>query len=472
MDVEVFVHGVPHGEDFWGKDDRERKFLSTFYSGRSDALKLVIQTRKLENKLYTYYSYIVGKDVQDFLARPGSYFGLTIRLDSYYKDFSQFFYILNLVFQKTILDVILKKNGNGFQYKVSKFADAKISDIASCIVNLIATYCKEGKVSNLSNVVGSMPGKKLNIYDASEQDVKDAIQKGATVSLSPYFPTKGQIEKEMNYEKQKASLQAELENQKANVKTQIEMTKKQKDIEKKDEVDNLNKQNSTLQEANSTLLDKVSSLSKKVSSLESILEKIRLLCSNLGGPATASHGKFGNFSTQGGDKHNGPTSEEGKKDTNTPTKEDGRKKSFFNLLKNIQPILVILILIIVVVGFAQMTDNKEKDPNGNSDETPTDTVPKPNALDFKVYSYDDKEKVVTGDPLQEVNVNNTKWYAAILYPDSTRTDSVNWTIEGATAGATRTDTLTFLVTSIPKDNLVRICCVKDSKCYYKELKVK
>lgn len=471
MDVEVFVHGVPHGEDFWGKDDRERQFLSTFYSGRSDALKLVIQTRKLENKLYTYYSYIVGKDVQDFLARPGSYFGLTIRLDSYYKDFSQFFYILNLVFQKTILDVILKKNGNGFQYKVSKFADAKISDIASCIVNLIATYCKEGKVSNLSNVVGSMPGKKLNIYDASEQDVKDAIQKGATVSLSPYFPTKGQIEKEMNYEKQKASLQAELENQKANVKTQIEMTKKQKDIEKKDEVDNLNKQNSTLQEANSTLLDKVSSLSKKVSSLESILEKIRLLCSNLGGPATASHGKFGNFSTQGGDKHNGPTSEEGKKDTNTPTKEDGRKKSFFNLLKNIQPILVILILIILVVLSTRMPDNQNKDANpGTAGTTITDSDSTSDALAFKVFVYDVKKNKVTGDALQEITLN--KWYAAKLDSDSTGTDSVKWVIEEATPGKKRKDSRTFCVTSIPKDSLVRICCVKDSKCYYKELKVK
>lgn len=58
MNVEVFVHGVPHGEDFWGEDDKERLFLGTFYNNQSDALKLVVQTRKLGNKRYTYYSYI------------------------------------------------------------------------------------------------------------------------------------------------------------------------------------------------------------------------------------------------------------------------------------------------------------------------------------------------------------------------------------------------------------------------------
>ena len=401
--------------------------------------------------------------------RAGSYFGLTIRLDCYYKDFKHFFYILDLVFQKNILGDILNRKGDGFQYKVSKFADAKISDIESCIVNLIENCFEKEKVSTLSNVAESKTSVKSNIYDASEQKVKDAIQKGTIVSLSPYFPTKGQIEKEKNYEKQKVSLQTELENQKANEIYNIEMVKKQKDKEKTNEVDELKKQISSLKESNS-------SLSNQVSNLISTLTHIRQLLSNFGGPATPSLGKSGKSSKLDREKSGGSKSEEGTENegTNTPTKEGGRTKSILNLFKNIQPFLVILVLIIVVALFARMPDNQQKPKNEDKTNVSTiNSVPMPHPLKIEVFKFDEKTKEITGDALKEVEIGK-QWYAARLDSSSTGKDSVKWTIEEASAGLTRDhDTLTFQVPSPTKNHVVRISCVtKDGIGGYKELKVK
>lgn len=45
MDIEIFVHGVPNGQSFWGKEE-DRNYFGNFYGqSNSDAVKYLIQTR-------------------------------------------------------------------------------------------------------------------------------------------------------------------------------------------------------------------------------------------------------------------------------------------------------------------------------------------------------------------------------------------------------------------------------------------
>ena len=114
MEVELFVHGVPSGEGFWGKEE-DRNYFGTFYDHSSDEVKFLIQTRALKGKPYCYYNYLVyktvGSQAPNIVAndgRDGSYFGITLRLDAYCKDIVNMYRILDTVFNVYVMGNLLK----------------------------------------------------------------------------------------------------------------------------------------------------------------------------------------------------------------------------------------------------------------------------------------------------------------------------------------------------------------------------
>ena len=56
MDIEIFVHGVPNGQSFWGKEE-DRNYFGNFYGqSNSDVVKYLIQTRSSNGKTFCYYN--------------------------------------------------------------------------------------------------------------------------------------------------------------------------------------------------------------------------------------------------------------------------------------------------------------------------------------------------------------------------------------------------------------------------------
>ena len=122
MNIEIFVHGVPYGESFLGKDNDDRNYFGAFYNQScSDEVKFFIQTRSYKGKIYCYYNYLVYKDVIANDGRSGSYFGLSIRLDAYCKDFMSIYKMLDTVFSAYVLNKILKVNKGKYTYLISNF---------------------------------------------------------------------------------------------------------------------------------------------------------------------------------------------------------------------------------------------------------------------------------------------------------------------------------------------------------------
>ena len=47
MDIEIFVHGVPNGQSFWGKEE-DRNYFGNFYGqSNSDVVKYLIRARQM-----------------------------------------------------------------------------------------------------------------------------------------------------------------------------------------------------------------------------------------------------------------------------------------------------------------------------------------------------------------------------------------------------------------------------------------
>ena len=206
MDIEVFIHGVPNGESFLGKDE-DRKFFETFYSENClDEVKYLIQTRSINGKTYCYYSYLRYKDVIGYDNRPGSYFGFTIRLDEYCVDVHSMYCISNLVYHRYILGNILKKTESKLKYTVSAFKDLSplLSEIKTYTVQLFLSMFSKQKglfVALNGFATNGINSRRCNLYDCTNDNVSAFMKQYGKVAISPFYETNEIIAERQQYKK-------------------------------------------------------------------------------------------------------------------------------------------------------------------------------------------------------------------------------------------------------------------------------
>ncbi len=192
MDIEIFVHGVPNGQSFWGKEE-DRNYFGNFYGqNNSDAVKYLIQTRSSNGKTYCYYNYLVYQNVIGSDGREGSYFGLSVRFDAYCKDFIGIYKILDSVFTVHVLNKILKVQNGNYKYIIADFVSASVlmDNINEAIWQLLeSTLTNEGVCSLGSFAIGGGSLPTSNLYEITANDVEATVKKYGKIALSPYYPT-------------------------------------------------------------------------------------------------------------------------------------------------------------------------------------------------------------------------------------------------------------------------------------------
>lgn len=192
MDIEIFVHGVPNGQSFWGKEE-DRNYFGNFYGqSNSDVVKYLIQTRSSNGKTYCYYNYLVYQNVIGSDGREGSYFGLSIRFDAYCKDFIGIYKILDTVFTAHVQNKILKYQNGNYKYTIADFVSASdiMGKIKEAIWQLLQTTLTNESVCSLRGF--TIGGGKLptgNLYEATTNDVEATVKQYGMIALSPYYPT-------------------------------------------------------------------------------------------------------------------------------------------------------------------------------------------------------------------------------------------------------------------------------------------
>lgn len=192
MDIEIFVHGVPNGQSFWGKEE-DRNYFGNFYGqSNSDAVKYLIQTRSSNGKTYCYYNYLVYQNVIGSDGREGSYFGLSIRFDAYCKDFIGIYKILDTVFTAHVLNKILKVQNGNYKYIIADFVSASemMVNIKEAIWQLLQSTLTNESICGLGSFAvggGSLPTG--NLYEITANDVEATVKQYGKIALSPYYPT-------------------------------------------------------------------------------------------------------------------------------------------------------------------------------------------------------------------------------------------------------------------------------------------
>lgn len=188
MDVELLMHGVPDGQDFYGVSE-EQANMGLFYDNSTESVKFVVEIKKQGGRTFAYYSYLRYKGVIGSGGRPGSYFGLTLRIDKYYQDAIHFFVLLDILFKRSVVGILLSPSSAGYKYLVTNFASksAEIDKMHQLFLQLIQTTCVSAKFMdiNANNLPQITSVPNLNIADANESVITDLIKKHSKVVISP-----------------------------------------------------------------------------------------------------------------------------------------------------------------------------------------------------------------------------------------------------------------------------------------------
>lgn len=194
MNVEIFVHGVPNGESFWGEKG-DRNYFGGFYDQScSDKVRFLIQTRSSNGKVYCYYNYLLYKDIIGNEGRGGSYFGLSVRLDAYCKDFIGIYKILDTVFAAHVLNKVLKVQNGKYKYVIADFGSAPemMDNIKKAVWQLLQSTLTGESVCGLGGFDIGVGGGSLptgNLYETTADGVEATVKQYGKIALSPYYTT-------------------------------------------------------------------------------------------------------------------------------------------------------------------------------------------------------------------------------------------------------------------------------------------
>lgn len=348
MDVELFFHGVPNGEGFWGKEE-DRNYFGTFYDHSSDEVKFLIQTRALKGKPYCYYNYLVYKTVgaqtPNVVAndgRDGSYFGMTIRFDAYCKDIVNMYRILDTVFNVYVMGDLLKIEKTKLKYTTPDFTSVSnvLKDIEKATLQLIQNAFSGDSFARLDGFAmngGNCPTS--NLYDCTAENVMQAVKQYSRVAISPYYPSGKEAAIQQQWEvrlkteidthtQEKNEINASLSS------TQNQVSRLQHEIERK---------SGEISQLNSMILDLKSRIktSGEIKKVEKIVAPLKEPITEL---AVILKKMVPKISDTGGDN------------------ETGSNKSVIEIIKSII-IVVNLILLMFITGLLLHNQEKKEGPD-------------------------------------------------------------------------------------------------------------
>ena len=123
MRAELFLHGTPNGQCVYSSYSDHDDYVLSYY--RYDigigSQSLVVETKVLNNNLNCYYTYYIY-NVQALDGRPGGYFAITLRSDTFVRNLQVMFQLMDIIYNQLVVGTILS-GGNVNKYLVQSFND-------------------------------------------------------------------------------------------------------------------------------------------------------------------------------------------------------------------------------------------------------------------------------------------------------------------------------------------------------------
>lgn len=240
IDIKLYVHGVPNGQNIWGNPGTDKPYILAFY-GLHNQLEASDQMLVEIRDAMAYYTYIYSDNkLQDKDGRPGGYLALTVRINQYYSYIQNIYHLLEAAFNSYIVGHILESTAaGGYRFKIVQFDQENdlLSKLEEEIKNYLINFSSNHDIVPLAGLKSNSSSEyvTINPSDATPQKALDIMKSTGKLSVSAKYPSA----KEADIAQKKDS---EIQMVKADCQKQITATKNEsKTIE--DANKNLKKQN-------------------------------------------------------------------------------------------------------------------------------------------------------------------------------------------------------------------------------------
>lgn len=190
MEVEIYIHGVPHGQCVWHTANDDQIINQFYVASESVQTKFLVEVHKSAGKNYCYYSMLKYKNVSADDGRAGSYFGITIRMDMVCVKIKTMFHILEMIYENDILGKFLKREGERLLYIVGDFKDneSQCKNIVDKIMAMLGNSVGGNDFVSIAPSMLTKGYKKLNVAEYSSESAFAYIRQGGSVAVSADYP--------------------------------------------------------------------------------------------------------------------------------------------------------------------------------------------------------------------------------------------------------------------------------------------
>lgn len=277
MDAELLIHGPRHA--FYGRQE-EILYCQLFDNSQiKDEVRFVVEVRRGEGgRLYTYYTYCRYANVRDVDGRSGAYIGLTVRLDAYYSNLQNLFFVLDSAFTSKVVGLLVKKLGNGYQYLVDDFRNSKqtiVNNVERNVGTMLASVISNDEIYPIDssfNIGGREIVKGLNDLQFAEARLNDIKSSGKLI-FSSSKDSEFVERLKRDFDVRSRSILAEKSKEIDDIRTSYDALNNEKNG-LREEVDSLKNQKSALEADAVSNKEKIEELNSKVAALSSEQEKV------------------------------------------------------------------------------------------------------------------------------------------------------------------------------------------------------
>jgi len=428
LSMNLMVHGVPQGQKMWGVDDNDRRYLATFYGRKWDANELMlVEIMNLGSGPICYYSYVIGNNVCAADGRAGSYFALTLKINTYYADLENMFNILKAAYKKMCVGLCVSENGGVVKYLIKDFADAdaKIKNIEKNVIGYIGEYSNNSDLLSLQGfTANSTSGAAcVSLLECNLSNVLPNVKSTGKIAVSPEYPDN----KTAKILKAKDEEIAKVKNQ---AKQEIEETRKNAElsvsqIRQKSQAD----LSALRQSSEETLLKTTKDLNAKLAAAQTDadarVDAIKAKYADVDAKIKAAKDEKDEWKNKYNDIHKAATKLEKELDTykvkyerlkqqlnSVPAstgepamvyqdEEEERRPSLFRIIRKFLPFLncLLLIVLIVITSIASC---------GNSDDDVASVKDCVERIEDKLSLAETSDSTDTTETVDENDISNTE----------------------------------------------------------------
>ena len=234
MQIDFVIHGVPQGHQVW--ETQTDKYYESFYGkyeiyGKPKQV-FVVEVRDNPGTRSSYYSLIRPQNVLAASGRPGSYFGMSVRVDGHYcTDVYSLYQLLELAYNQYCANKLIKINGESEQYTVEAFdpKDSNLTEAKRYVLSQIQSHlgAEFESLDDSFTKKNASAVEYYNLDDVNSEAFFNATRVNGKVVISRDYPTKDAL-----------------------IKSFRAKDKQQQDVKKSDDerIDALTKENSELKQ--------------------------------------------------------------------------------------------------------------------------------------------------------------------------------------------------------------------------------